>query len=80
MSKHNAITVYVQFYNGVTDTMPLRSLCGWARQHNARVKTYDGWPVINGRIKSLTAKPEYAGEVVGTSWRNEIVIAIWRYA
>jgi hypothetical protein len=55
--------VSVQFSTGEFRTMTMRQLCGWARQHDARVRTDDGWPVHNGKILTLGTESLATGVV-----------------
>lgn len=56
--------ILVQFMTGTFETWTLRQLCGWARQHNARVQTDDGWPVVNGKVRSCGAAAGTSGVVL----------------
>lgn len=56
--------------------MTLRELCGWARTQAARVRTDDGWPVVNGQILTLGIESLTTGVV--RSPEQNATIATWQ--
>jgi hypothetical protein len=72
--QHPKVLVY--FSDGRSTTWTLRQLCGWARQHGARVHTDDGWPVVNGKVESFGVDAFPAGVVRSPEY--VATLATWR--
>ena len=66
--------IHVETADGNRATMTLRELCGWARNNGARVVQHDGWPVVNGRVRSLGVAATESGVVVA----QYATIATWQ--
>jgi hypothetical protein len=75
MTRERHPKVVVQFSTGTFETWTLRQLCGWARQHGARVQTVEGWPVVNGKIRSCGAPASTLGVVLAPDLNSHL--AYW---
>lgn len=74
MTRHAKVLVY--FSDGRSTTWTLRQLCGWARQHGARVRTDDNWPVVNGKVESFGVDTVPSGVVRAPGYCA--TLATWR--